>query len=311
MWFFRLIANALAPLTLIGAIAAYLYPPLFVWLKPTLGWLIGITMLALGSVLRPEELIETLRRPQRLGAGLVTQYTVMPLLGFLVARFAGLPDAIAVGFIIVACAPGAMASNVIVYLAGGAVAFSIALTTLATLLSPLVTPALVELLGGAFVPVEFRAMMMTILYSVVLPLLAGMGLRHLLGARAATAEAVAPAVAAIAIVLICSFVVAANQARLAVVGPTIMGLVIVLNLLGYLFGYLAGRLWRFDDRHRLTLAIEIGMQNAGLGVALASIHFSPEAALPGALFAAWSVLSSAAVAAWLRRRHHRQALLTP
>ena len=133
---FRLITNGLAPLTLLGAIVAYLHPPLFVWLKPWLGWLIAITMLALGTVLHPEELGDTLSRPRRLGAGLLTQYTVMPLLGFLVARFAGLPDAIAVGFIIVACAPGAMASNVIVYLAGGALGFSIALTTLATLLSP-------------------------------------------------------------------------------------------------------------------------------------------------------------------------------
>ena len=311
MQIFRFITNALAPLTLLGAIIAYIHPPLFVWLKPWLGWLIAITMLALGTVLHPEELGETLSRPKRLGAGLLTQYTVMPLLGFLVARLAGLPDAIAVGFIIVACAPGAMASNVIVYLAGGALGFSIALTTLATLISPVATPLLVELLGEAYVPVDSQAMMVTILTSVVFPLVGGMALRRVLGAQAKLAEEVAPALAAIAIVLICSFVVAANQARLAEVGATILGLVILLNLLGYLFGYLAGVLWRFDDRHRLTLAIEIGMQNAGLGVALASLHFSPEAALPGALFAAWSVLSSAVVAAWLRRRSARKAILTP
>ncbi len=307
----RLIANGLAPLTLLGAVLAWLMPDLFAWLKPYISWLFGATMFALGTVLQPEELSHTLRRPGQIAAGVLVQYSVMPLLGLAVALLFELPPALALGFIIVGCAPGAMASNVIVYLSGGVVAFSIALTTVATLLSPLVTPALVELLGERFLPVDFVALMEFIIYTVLLPLLAGIALRHYRPAVARHADALAPAVAAIAIVLICSILVALNADKIATVGPTVLLLVVVVNLLGYLLGYLAARLFRFDSPHRLTLSIEIGMQNAGLGAALAAAHFSAEAALPGALFAVWSVLSSAVVAAWLRRRYHRQALLTP
>ena len=307
----RLIANGLAPLTLLGAIAAYFAPGLFLPFKDVYLWLFAATMFSLGVVLEPADLRETLTRPRDILLGVLTQFTVMPLLGFAAASLSGLPPALALGIIIVGCAPGAMASNVIVYLAGGAVAFSIALTTLATLLSPLLTPALVKLLGAAFLHIEFWPMVETIIMTVVMPLVAGMGLRMVLGPQLAFAKELAPAVASVAIVIICSYAVAANQARLASVGVEIFVLVVVVNALGYLLGWLAGRLFGFDRRHKLTLAIEIGMQNAGLGVALALKHFSPETALPGALFAVWCIITSAGAAAYYRRTQHRSAVVTP
>jgi len=315
MFLFRLIANSLAPLTLIGAIVAYLEPETFIWLKPYFQWLFAATMFALGVVLHPEDLRDTVSRPKAIGLGVLTQFTVMPALGFAAAMLSGLPPALALGFIIVACAPGAMASNVIVYLAGGAVAYSIALTTIATVLSPVLTPALVKWLGSVYLAIPFWPMMMTILLTVLLPLFAGLALRQLLQHQAnhalKLAEQLAPAVASLAIVLICSYAVAANQARLASVGGTLIAVVIIVNALGYLLGWQAARLFGFDGRHQLTLAIEIGMQNAGLGVVLALKHFQPESALPGALFAVWCILTSAGAAAWLRRTQHKSAVLTP
>jgi len=308
----------MAPLTLLGAIIAYFLPDIFtIFGEVVLGlklflWLFAITMFALGVVLEPVELRETTREPGKIAAGLITQYSVMPLLGFCAAYFGGLPPELALGFVIVACAPGAMASNVIVYLAGGAVAYSIALTTVATMVSPLLTPSLVKWLGGSFLPVPFWPLMFTIIKIVLIPLLLGMVFRRLLGQRIETAKVVAPGVAAIAIIIICSFAVAANEARIASLlaseqGVTVISLVIVLNALGYLAGWWLARLYRFDLRHRLTLAIEIGMQNAGLGVALALEHFKPETALPGALFAFWCVLTAAGASAWLRRKGVQQA----
>lgn len=307
----RLIANGLAPLTLAGAIAAYLEPGLFLVFKDVFLWLFAATMFALGVVLDPAEMQATLGRPRAILAGVATQYTVMPLLGFAAAWFGGLPPALALGFVIVGCAPGAMASNVIVYLAGGAVAYSIALTTLSTLLSPLLTPLLVQWLGSAFLDIPFWPMMQTILMTVVAPLVAGMGLRQILGRQLALAKEIAPAVAAVAIVIICSYAVAANQGRLVAVGMPVFGLVVLLNALGYVLGWQAARWFGFDGRHRLTLAIEIGMQNAGLGVALALKHFEPETALPGALFAVWCIITSAGAASYFRRTTRRAAVLTP
>jgi BASS family bile acid:Na+ symporter len=306
----RTIASQLAPVTLLGAVAAYLYPPLFLVFKDSFLWFFAATMFALGIVLDTAELQETVRHPGRIGLGVLTQYTVMPALGFAAAVVSPLPPEIALGFIIVACAPGAMASNVIVYLAGGAVAFSVAMTTVATFLSPLLTPALVKWLGNAFLEIPFWPMMQTIVLVVVLPLAAGMAVQRVLGQRLEMARAVAPAVAAIAIVIICSYAVAANQQRIAAVGAWVIVMVVLVNALGYLAGWWLARLYGFDLRHRLTLAIEIGMQNAGLGVALALAHFSPATALPGALFAFWCILTAAGASSWLRRHHTAAASIS-
>lgn len=304
---FSLISRQLAPLTLLGALIAYWYPPVFLIFKDSFLWFFAATMFAVGLVLHSEELVDTLRRPDKVGLGVLTQFTVMPVLGFIAASLVPLPAEIALGFVIVACAPGAMASNVIVYLAGGAVAYSVALTTLATLLAPLLTPLLVEWLGGVFLPIPFWPMVKTILLIVVLPLSLGLGLQRLIGQRIETAKAVAPAVAAIAIVIICSYAVAANQARIVQVGNWVLALVVLINASGYLAGWWLARVYGFDRRHQMALAIEIGMQNAGLGVALALKHFQPETALPGALFAVWCILTAAGASSWLAR-HTRAAV---
>ena len=300
MSFFRFLSRQLAPLTLAGAVIAYLYPPAFLIFADTFLWFFAATMLALGVVLEPSDLKRTLQSPHRVLLGVLTQFTVMPILGFTVASFSGLPPEIALGFVIVASAPGAMASNVIVYLAGGSLAFSIAMTTVATFLSPLLTPSLVKWLGGAFMPVAFWPLFVTIIQTVLAPLLLGMWLRRRLGQRLDAAESLCPGVAAVAIVVICSYAVAANQPRIATVGLQVFGYVVLVNALGYVAGWYLAKLYRFDYPHQLALTIEIGMQNAGLGVALALAHFTPETALPGALFAAWCVLTAAGASAFLR-----------
>jgi BASS family bile acid:Na+ symporter len=300
----QLIASNLAPLTLAGAVVAYVYPPSFLVFGGSYLWFFAATMLALGVVLEPSDLRATLGAPHRILLGAATQYTIMPAVGFLVASTSGLPKEIALGFVIVGAAPGAMASNVIVYLAGGALAFSIALTTLSTLLSPVLTPALVKWLGGAFLPVDFWPLFWTIVQTVLVPLIVGMLLRRALGKgnRLREVEALCPAVAAIAIVVICSYAVAANQSRIAAVGAPVFGYVVVVNALGYVAGWFLAKLYGFDRRHRLALSIEVGMQNAGLGVALSLAHFEPITALPGALFAAWCVLTGAGASAYFRRK---------
>jgi BASS family bile acid:Na+ symporter len=296
------IAAGLAPLTLLGALVALVYPPSFLIFADWFLWFFGTTMLALGLVLEPREFVDTLRRPREIGLGLATQFTVMPLLGFLAAYWSGLDPRIALGFVIVGCAPGAMASNVIVFLAGGAVAYSVTLTSFATFLSPVVTPALVEWLGGVFLPIPFWPMMQTILLTVLLPLLAGMLLKRRLRRFDAAIREAAPAVAVVSIVIIIGYAVAANHSALLSIGPQVFLWVVLINGLGYVAGWNLARLYGFDRRYQLALMVEIGMQNAGLGVALALRHFQAETALPGALFATWCVLTAAGASAWLRRR---------
>jgi len=303
----------MAVLTLAGAIAAYLFPPVFMVFRDYFLWFFAATMFALGVVLHPEEAKDALARPSSITLGVLTQYSVMPILGFLAATLAvqqGVSPMLALGFIIVGCAPGAMASNVITYLAGGAVAFSIAMTMVATMLSPVITPMLVRTLGHAFMDIPFWPMMQTILLTVVLPLGLGILLRPRLGRFQEQAESIAPGIAAIAIIIICSYAVAANHDRIADTPFIVVALVILLNGLGYLLGWFAGHLFHFDRTYQITLAIEIGMQNAGLGVALALKHFQPETALPGALFAVWCILTAAGMTRFLHKNEEEIPALT-
>ena len=303
--FWQFLSRNMAVLTLLCAVTAYIYPPAFLIFKDYFLWFFAATMLALGLVLNPDEARDALTKPLRIFCGVCTQYSIMPLLGFAAASMAtlqGATPAMALGFIIVGCAPGAMASNVITYLAGGAVAFSIAMTMVASVLSPLLTPMLVEQLGSAYMDIPFWPMMQTILLTVALPLAIGMVLRAQMGSRVAQAEQIAPGIAAIAIIIICSYAVAANHERIADTPAIVVALVVLLNGLGYLLGWFAGKIFCFDFSHRITLSIEIGMQNAGLGVALALKHFEPETALPGALFAVWCIITAAAITRYLRKK---------
>jgi len=304
--FWRFLSRNLALLTLAGAVTAWLYPPLFlIFDKSDIQWAFAATMFSLGLVLHSEEAKEALRHPGRIAIGVATQFIVMPLLGFaaaLVVTAQGMSPALALGFVIVGCAPGAMASNVITYLAGGAVAFSIAMTMVATILSPLLTPMLVELLGGKFLEIPFWPMMQTILYTVALPLAVGMILRPRLGRFEAKAGEVAPGLAALAILLIVGFVTAANVERIQQLTGMVLLLVVLVNGLGYLLGWGIATLCRFEFSWRVTMCIEIGMQNAGLGVILALTHFEPTAALPGALFAIWAILTAAGMTRVLHRQ---------
>lgn len=299
---FGFIASQLAVLTLSGAIIAYVYPPVFLVFKDYFLWFFSATMFALGLVLNVSDLKTEIMNPKRVALGVLSQFSVMPVLAYLVAQYPGFSPAIAIGFIIVGCAPGAMASNVIVFLAGGAVAFSVTLTTVATLLSPMLTPLLVKWLGGEILPVEFWPLTITIIKTVLLPLILGLAIQSRLGKHLTLARSLAPGVAALAIIIICSYAVAANQSRIAdMVVPVVLG-VILVNLLGYLIGWYLAKMFGFAYLYRITLMIELGMQNAGMGVALALKHFPPESALPGALFAVWCILTAAIASAWLRRR---------
>ena len=264
-------------------------------------WMFAATMFSLGVVVNPEEFKHLRQEGKAIGFGLLTQYSVMPLLGAIAAYTSGLPNEVALGLIIVACAPGAMASNVVVYLAGGALAYSIVLTTIATLISPVLTPSLVQWLGGELLPIPFWPMMKTILLTVVLPLALGMLARKVLKKGVEKLITISPAIAVLAIVIICSYAVAANHERIASMGMQLFVLVVLINAGGYLIGWNLARLYKFNKPHQIALTIEIGMQNAGLGVALALKHFSAATALPGAIFAVWCILTAAGMTSYLRR----------
>lgn len=274
----------------------YLHPPPLVWFKPYLEWMFFGTMLGIGCTMRFSDFRPLRQHPQLVLLGILAQFVIMPGCGFLIAKALRLPPELFLGMILVGVVPGAMASNVIAYLARTDVAYSIALTSTATLLSPILTPSLTYLYANTVIEIDFWQMCLSILKIVILPLLIGFGLKHFFQQKIEKIHDVFPALSTICIAIICGMVVALNQSRIASLTLIVFLAIFTHNLLGYTGGYLAGRLFRFDLRRRRTLAIEVGMQNAGLGAVLAITHFSPETALVPAIFATWCVITASLLA---------------
>jgi BASS family bile acid:Na+ symporter len=283
-------------------ILGYWYPPALIWFKPGLLWMFFGTMLGIGCAMNLSDFRPLIRRPDLVLLGILVQFIVMPGCGFLIAKALRLPPDLFLGMILVGAVPGAMASNVIAYLAKTDVAYSIALTSTATLLAPILTPALTYLYAHAVIHVDYWAMFKQIITIVILPLLIGFGLKHWFRRKIERIHYWFPALSTLCIAIICGVIVAINQSRIASLTLVVFVAVFIHNLLGYAGGYLGGKLLRFDLRRKRTLAVEVGMQNAGLGAVLAVSNFSPESAIIPALFATWCVITASLLARYWGRQ---------
>ena len=258
--FCRLISDHIGLLVLSAAVVAYAFPALTDGVSPSvINPLLGIIMFGMGMTLRAADFRVVFSRPKDVLIGCVAQFTVMPLLAWSLSRLFGLDEALTIGVVLVGCCPGGTASNVITYLSGGDLALSVGMTGVSTLLAPLLTPLLVLLLAGKTVAVDVTAMMVSILWVVIVPIVCGLMARRLMPELTARSARFLPALSSLTIA--------------AIVG-TIVGLVVG--------SYYAMR-------------IEVGMQNSGLASSLATLHFAsfPMATIPGALFSVWHNLSGA------------------
>jgi BASS family bile acid:Na+ symporter len=283
-------------------VVAYFWPRPFRWLRPVNNLFFALTMFGIGVVLQGEDFRRILRDPLAVLLGSAAQFTIMPLGAFAVARILHLPDELAVGLILTGAAPGAMSSNVMSYIAKADTAYSVSLTTVSTILCPLLTPTLTFLLArGTRFDVPVLNMMLNVMLTVILPLFAGFAVRHFLGRRLEKVLPVFPALSATFIVFICALVIALNRDRLRQVTGLILAGTVILNLGGMAAGYGVGSLFRMELRRRRTLAIEIGMQNAGLGTVLALSYFGPAATIPAAVFVFVCIITASVMASiWQR-----------
>ena len=299
--FSRFVGNTFALWVLLFAVLAFFAPAQFRWIGPFIVPLLGIIMFGMGLTLSRDDFKEVGKRHLDVLIGVLGQFIIMPALAWLLAKGLQLPPEVAVGVILVGCCPGGTASNVMTFLARGDVALSVAITSVTTLLAPIVTPALIYLLASQWLEVSAAAMFWSIVQVVVLPIALGLVAQAVLGTRVRAAVAVLPLVSVVAIVAIVAAVVAGNQARIATSGLMIFAVVVLHNGLGLLLGYWLGKLTGMTVFKRKALAIEVGMQNSGLGVALATAHFSPLAAVPSAIFSVWHNISGPIAATLFQR----------
>ena len=267
--------------------------------KPTIPYQIALIMFCIGCLLPKDGLVPIGKRWWMVLAGTTLQYLIMPGLAYFLAVLFDLKGDAYIGVIMVGCVPGAMASNVLTVTAGGDVSYSISLTTLATLLSPLVVPVILFLTLGEAAGAEILwNTFLMLLLTVVLPVLVGHGLCRVWPLFDRWMSILGAIIANLVILWLIAVVVALNRERLGSAQVMLMGLLLILNILGYLCGYFGAAVLGMPESMRRALTIEIGMQNAGLGTAIVTQLFKghDEAAIAPALYTFGCMLTGALLA---------------
>lgn len=279
---------------------ALIVPEAFVWLKAYIIWMLGIIMFGMGMTMTVDDFRGVLHNPKAVVIGVVAQFMVMPGLAYLLCQLFQLPPAIAIGVILVGCCPGGTASNVITYMAKGNTALSVACTSVSTILAPILTPAVFYLLASQWIEINAMSMLGSILQVVLFPIILGLIVRSVLKQKVETYIQVMPLISVLAIVAIVAAIIAGSKTQLLESGLLILAVVALHNGLGYLLGFGASRLFKLPYADSKAIAIEVGMQNSGLGVALAAVHFaaSPITAVPSAIFSLWHNISGPALATY-------------
>jgi BASS family bile acid:Na+ symporter len=287
--------------------ASLLYPSAFIsWggypLTNLIVPLIQIIMFGMGTTLSVADFGRVLVMPRAALIGIVLQFGVMPLTALTLAHLFGFEGEVGAGIVLVGAAPGGVASNVMAYLAGGNVALSVTMTAVSTLVSPIMTPLAMQMLAGRFVPIDFYAMMMSILYMIILPLAAGLVVNRLLRGRQ-WIHRILPIVSMAAICIIIAIITASSRDALLAVAFGLFAVVVLHNAIGFVLGYWGGRLFRLSEADSRTASIEVGLQNAGMasGLAIGVLH-STDAGLAAAIFGPWMNITGSMLASFWRQR---------
>lgn len=306
--------------TVAGTVLAWFVPDLFLWVvdgrfapfgQALVSVMLGVVMLGMGLTLTPDDFRRVVRLPRAILAGVVLQFTIMPLAGIAVASGLGLETGLAVGVVLVACCPGGTASNVVAYLARANVALSVTMTMASTLVAVVATPMLTGWLAGVFVEIDRWALFRSMIAVVLVPVVLGVALRALLPALTRRIEPVAPLVSILFVVLIVAAIVARSRDLISEHAGILLLALFLLHAAGFGLGYALARLLRFDEDVARTASIEVGMQNSGLGSTLASApSFAAQfanpvqaalAPVPSAISAVYHVVMGSLLASWWRR----------
>lgn len=290
------VGKYMAVLVLAVAALALFAPATVSFIKTSyVNTLLGIVMFGMGLTLRASDFKIVFSHPKDVVIGCLAQFTIMPLLAFLLTKLFGLSPELAVGVILVGTCPGGTSSNVMTYLAKGDVALSVGMTGVSTILAPFLTPVLTYLLAGQTVDVNMMSMFLSIVKVVIIPIALGCIINKLFSDFTQKLVKVLPLVSVTAIVAIVAAVVSANASKIMTSGLLIVAVVMLHNVCGYGLGFFIGKALKLDTAKCKAVAIEVGMQNSGLATSLAATHFAqyPLATIPGAVFSVWHNISGA------------------
>lgn len=268
-------------------------------LSSTIIPLIQLLMFGMGSSMSMKDFAAVVKSPKGVVIGVASQFVIMPLLGFTLSGVSNFPPEIAAGIILIGCSPSGLASNVMAYLSKANLALSITITSITTLLAPFVTPLLMKLFAGALIEIDVLKMMWDIFKMIIIPIGAGLLFNRLLKGKLKWLDDAMPFISMFAITCIVTIITASGRDNLLKIGLLLMGIALVHNVFGYLLGYWSGRLFKMSEKDCRTIAIEVGMQNAGLAsgiakelgkiatIGLAAAVFGPLMNITGSALASW------------------------
>ena len=300
----KVLTKYMAVIVILIAALALFVPKSCIWIQSSwVNYLLIIVMFVMGLNMNLEDIAVVFTKPRDLIIGCIVQYVAMPVLAFGLGKMFFLDEELLAGLIILGCCPGGTASNVMTYLSKGESAFSIGMTAVTNLLSPIVTPAITYLFLRKTISVDVKSMILAIIFVVIVPLLLGMVINRILSRLTENVKYILPSVADIAIFLIVASIVSHNSDRIRATGLKIIIAAIFLNLLGYLFGYIFGSSFMMKMKRKKALTLEIGMQNSGMATSLAVAAFPgmAMAAVPAAVFSVWQYVSGAVLAGIFRK----------
>lgn len=279
-------------------------PQNFLWVLGKVGGvgvlslLLGIVMFGMGTTLNLKDFALVLSRPRDVFIGAAAQFMIMPGLAYIIATAFNLDPALTAGVVLVGTCPGGTSSNVITFMSKGDVALSVTMTSVSTVLSPILTPFITYQIIGQKISFDPIGMFWSIVQIVIVPICLGLAVKSFLPKLAEAATDYLPAVSGIAISLIIAGVIGASRDNILQTSGLILLVVILHNCCGYLLGFMLARLSGMSWKKAIALSVEVGMQNSGLATGLAKAHFAamPAATVPGAVFSAWHNISGALLA---------------
>ncbi|MCC6354505.1 MAG: phosphotransferase [Verrucomicrobiae bacterium] len=294
------------PVWLVGtAVLAFVRPEALLWFSGQwIVWALSVSMLGMGLTLSPADFRGLLKMPGSVTLGFVSQYTLMPLIGWFTAWSLRLEPGFAVGIILVASCPGGMASNMISFLAGANVALSVVLTMASTLLAFIFTPLWTGMLAGQYVPVDAWGLCRSTLQAVVAPVVIGVLCNWRFPKIVSRITPIGPPVAVVALSMITGGIVAAAAPQIASNFGRLVAAASILHALGFGTGYLVSKVFRYPETVARTVSIEVGMQNGGMAAMLARLHFSaqPLAAVPAVFSGVMQNIMGSLLASFWRAR---------
>lgn len=274
--------------------------------------LIQVIMFGMGTSMSIKDFTSVFKTPKGVLIGVMAQLGIMPFMGFALAKFSNFPPEIAAGIVLIGCSPSGVASNVMAYLAKANLALSITITSISTLLAPFVTPLLMKLLAGEFIEINVMEMMWTIVKMIIIPIGAGLLFNKLIGNGAKWLDRAMPVISMLGIGLIITIITAAGRDSLLDIGGILMVIVLVHNSFGYLLGYWFARAFKMNESDSRTIAIEVGMQNAGLASGIAnSLGKIATMGLAAAVFGPFMNITGSVLASYWHRKTPKDYMETP